>query len=590
MKLTLCPSRSGRVYTRCLRGSPWLLALALTLVWSLAASAQTAATLTIADDALIPIPAPGHLAVAVAAGVVLALAFQIILTNLSVAAGLNVASAVTSDKPRDRDDDGGSVVQTINNAFGIWTLVTASVALFFASWLAVELSLSPTFLMASVLGLVIWGVFYIIMVLFETRMVSSLVGSMVSMATAGLRSAYNVTSSIFTKSPEDRVVDTAAKVATTVKEELFGDLEVDDISKRIQKYIDQIEPQQFTPTQIRREILKLLDEVELRAVTTHEGEFMDKDTIIAHLRRRGGIKPEQMESVASGLQDAIRQIKDESGSGKQNVDKVADAAMRSVGVPDDEAQTFKTKIADYLRAAGKEQLQPEAIKRDLERLFTDPKGGLESLKQRALSVERADIARVISQRSDMNEQEVNQWIDRIYGAFQQWTGRASGAAQQAGQSARSMQQNLVTARDSAGQKLAEYAYGLGAPHLDYEGIKNDMLRLFTDPQAGADALIRRLKSLDREKIKAILSSSSRISDEQAEQLVARIEAARDTVIQKSEQMKTEIERRMQEARREALHAADEARKTAGTAGWWAFGTAVASAVAAVLGGIVSMQT
>jgi hypothetical protein len=47
------------------------------------------------------IPNAGHYVVAIIAGFVLAVAFQLILTNLSVAAGLEVASTVTNPKKPD---------------------------------------------------------------------------------------------------------------------------------------------------------------------------------------------------------------------------------------------------------------------------------------------------------------------------------------------------------------------------------------------------------------------------------------------------------------------------------------------------------
>jgi hypothetical protein len=112
--------------------------------------------------------------------------------------------------------------------------------------------------------------------------------------------------------------------------------------------------------------------------------------------------------------------------------------------------------------------------------------------------------------------------------------------------------------------------------------------MFSDPIGGADALLQRLKSVDRDTLKTIIASRRSISEEDAERIVRRIEDARDTVYRRAEQMKEEAERRVEEVRQEALHQAEEARKTAVVAAWWTFGTALMSGIAAAAGGYMAV--
>ena len=131
---------------------------------------------------------------------------------------------------------------------------------------------------------------------------------------------------------------------------------------------------------------------------------------------------------------------------------------------------------------------------------------------------------------------------------------------------------------------------MGRPELRYEGIKHDMQVLFHDPKAGADLLIRRLKAMDRDTLKAIVASRKDMSQEDAEHVVSQIEHARDEAIAKYEQMKTEVQHRMEDAKDKALHEAEEARQVARTAAWWTFGSALVSAAAAIVGGVLSTYT
>jgi ElaB/YqjD/DUF883 family membrane-anchored ribosome-binding protein len=278
--------------------------------------------------------------------------------------------------------------------------------------------------------------------------------------------------------------------------------------------------------------------------------------------------------VVGGIKSVAGTVKAEAQTGKAPAEKAADTVMQMAGVSGKEAQAYREKVEGYLRSTGKKELNPEGIKRDIEKLFTSPKEGMESLKNRVGGIDKSSLMALLSQRKDMSTDEARKVVDNvdrvlggIRGKAQQGAGQAQGAA--AGVQA----------------KIKDYLDSLGRPELRYEGIKNDVVTLFHDPKAGADALINRMKSIDRDSIKAILASREDISDQQAEQIVERVEAARDEVVNRAEQMRSEVERRVDQVKYEALREADETRKTAATAAWWVFGTAVVSAIAAVLGGM-----
>ena len=118
---------------------------------------------------------------------------------------------------------------------------------------------------------------------------------------------------------------------------------------------------------------------------------------------------------------------------------------------------------------------------------------------------------------------------------------------------------------------------MGRPELRYEGIKHDIQMLFHDPKAGADALIRRLRAMDRDTLKAIIASRRDVSEEDAEHIVSQMERARDETIAKYERMKEEVQHRIEDAKDRALREAEETRKAARNAAWWTFGSALTSA-------------
>jgi hypothetical protein len=99
--------------------------------------------------------------VALIAGVILAFAIQLVLTNLSVAAGITYLGHQPDSDSSSNHDSVGGTIRKIGTAVGIWTLVTVTIALLIASFLAVKLSLlvlSPG--LGAILGLVIWGAYF----------------------------------------------------------------------------------------------------------------------------------------------------------------------------------------------------------------------------------------------------------------------------------------------------------------------------------------------------------------------------------------------------------------------------------------------
>ncbi|MHB9029145.1 MAG: hypothetical protein ACYC9O_10270 [Candidatus Latescibacterota bacterium] len=520
---------------------------------------------------------------ALVAGLAIAAGLQLILTNLSVAAGISAVGPIrapgdhksTGDKEK-KDEGVMKTVQSFNSYFGIWTLVTASISLFFASWLAVELSFIPRSVVGAVIGLSIWGFFYTFIMVMEAAAISSMVGTTISVARSGFRAASDATVALFKKSPEDRAADAAVKIVESVRKEIFGDIDRDDIKHAIDKYVKELDLSRFQPQNVRREIAELLNDSEINAVITHEGPLLDREKITAHLETEKGMTREKAESAVKGVEDAISKIREEASMEKDRTSKVIDAAMRIAGISSEDAAASREKIENYLRATGKEQLNPEGIKQDLERLVTDPRGGIQAMKARLSSIDKSTVTAVLEQRPDISHDEAEKIVENIDRIAHDLQGR--------------VQETVRSSRESAVSKIHTYLDSLHREELSYEGIKQDMVRLYHDPKAGADALVRRLRSVDRDTLKAIVSSRKDISEQDAERIISRMESARDDVIDRAEKMRDEVESRLKDAEREAYHEAEEIRKTAATAAWWAFGTAVASGIAAALGGIVAVAT
>lgn len=221
--------------------------------------------------------------ICVIAGVLLAIGFQVLLTILSAAAGISLVGNVNrfnqndpskadGNTPSNRNAENGHgnktpAVVKIGGGLGIWTLITVSLSLFFASWLAVKLSLVADNTIGVTLGLVIWAAFFTLMAYLEMKSVSTLIGGIFHVALQGLRSSFRAVSSVFGSSPQVRTSQAIEDAATAVRKEIMESLDNSQLVDKLENYLDRMQAREPDYDRMRKELAGLLDEVELREVT-----------------------------------------------------------------------------------------------------------------------------------------------------------------------------------------------------------------------------------------------------------------------------------------------------------------------------------
>lgn len=93
--------------------------------------------------------------------------------------------------------------------------------------------------------------------------------------------------------------------------------------------------------------------------------------------------------------------------------------------------------------------------------------------------------------------------------------------------------------------------------------------------------------MDAQSIKALITNNDQISEDQLDEVVRKVESARDQVIAKANEIEKQVRDKVSEAEYMALAQAEAARKTAASAAWWVFGALVVSGAASALGGVLA---
>lgn len=196
--------------------------------------------------------------IALLSGIVLAFGFQLLLTNLSVAAGISYVGHSSSSRRSDSSDVG---MGKIGIAVGAWTLITVSLALFSACWLAIKLSLYNSVLLGAITGLVIWGTYFSLLFWVSSTTVGSLIGSVVKTATASFNALVGTATAAFgAKSASNQVIETAEAVAATIRREMAQTLDDGELLDSLRDYVTTLRSPELQTNDLETEFERLIQD------------------------------------------------------------------------------------------------------------------------------------------------------------------------------------------------------------------------------------------------------------------------------------------------------------------------------------------
>ncbi|MCC3597470.1 MULTISPECIES: MFS transporter [unclassified Microcoleus] len=303
------------------------------------------------------------------------------------------------------------------------------------------------------------------------------------------------------ESSRDRVISKAQELQEQAKSK------AQEVRQKVEEYLRNTNKEELNPEAIEREFQTLLSDPQagLKALRERLSQF-DRDTLVQLLSQRQDLSEEQV----NGAIDKIESVRDNIIHAPQIV---ADKAKQQY-------EEVTTKIGEYLRHTNLEELDPEGINRDLTKLFENPKEGALALRERLSQVDRETLVKLLSQREDLSEEQINRTIDRVQDSIRSIVKSPRRLASRA----------QKTVKDFQGS-LENYLRNTDKEELNPDGIKRDLQLLFNEPGAGMQSLGDRLKHFDRGTLVALLSQREDISEEEANQIADRIESVRNEFVE-----------------------------------------------------------
>ena len=465
--------------------------------------------------------------VALISGLVLAFAFQILLTNLSVAAGISYLGRSSDDHDHAHESGStGGTIRKIEFAVGLWTLVTVTIAVFVACLLAVKLSLLSSAGLGAIVGLVIWGAYFVLLVWFSSTTVGSLVGSLVNSATSGFQAILGTaTAAVGAKAINQQVVSTAEAAAAAVRRELGSAIDPTHIRDSIEDYLEKIRPPQLDLTHIRGEFEKLVNDPELQSIagSTSPTEVMerlrhiDRNTFLNLISSRTDLSKKD----ASRLVDQLESVWQKTLGQFQRKDPTAEMmeylkTVQSGAVNTNELNAKLDRLTEEVRRQGQMQ-QPQQS--GMAAMSQPPKEPA-SMVDRAMQF--ATLMGTVMGRTDLADLDV----EKILGQLKTAKDKVTEGAQQVGSQVAEKAPGFSPIKaDVENYLLNTYSW-----HLNRETLETEFRDVLYDPEANPAIVRRQLEQLNRGDFVNLLTQRGDLSVSRVAEAADQLETIRSATL------------------------------------------------------------
>jgi hypothetical protein len=448
-----------------------------------------------------------HLVVGLLAGIMMAFAFQLLLTNLSVA-----LVATPGDVPVDIDgDDDDSLMDTvrgIETKVGLGVLVTATIALFAASYLAVRFSLVDDAFIGALVGVTIWATYFTVLVWLGSNAVGSLMGSIVSTATSGIQGLMGTaTGAIGASVAKNQAISTAEEITAAVRRELTSGIDATSIQKTLQSSLSGLKVPDLDVDKIGSQFEQLIKESDLQDFANSDLlKNIDRQTFVDLASSRTDLSKQDINKIADKLESTWKQVS--HGGGKTDVPSQLKSLFDTVSAENFNPDELTTQLQSIVKSSN----------------IGGGNGG--SLAERALEVGLSTLVGKVVQNanlSDVDVEKVATQVNKIKSAVL--------SSKTAGQDSPDSDTTEETRPFSVIQAdLQDYLLSAPAWKLSQANIKEEFKDVVFDPQADPAAIRQQLEPIDRNYFVQTLSMRDDLQSDSIEALATYFDEAKSEVL------------------------------------------------------------
>ncbi len=417
----------------------------------------------------------GQVVVTILAGLLMAIAFQFLLTNLGIALGITVVSfrpkpiatqtseALASEdefdaEPDAEPDEAGHgpssrvILQAVGIATGLSILLTVSGVLAIACFLAVRLSSTPDPVVGGILGILIWAAYVLLLTWVSSVAVGSVVDTALSSVTTGFRQLTSAVRTLLNRDSTTplQAAPSSQEVTETVRQQVDAALAAMDLRQPLDDYLatlaasssdgakDGANPAHSADTTpIRSGSTRSIPKASANGQSTRRvtSEFPNRPPVMAGATAAAGFEPSSLLSglggqlrsllpqvdVPQAAQWALQQALDQVDLSEWDLERLWHQIQASSS--DDQSSDAPNVSPDfnlirldaetYLRRAQPWELQPDILQTDFADVLYDSEAAPHHILPWLAALDRPFYIQQLQQRHDLEPDQIDQIADQL---------------------------------------------------------------------------------------------------------------------------------------------------------------------------------
>ncbi len=471
---------------------------------------------------------------ALLSGVLLAFAFQLLLTNLGVAIGISALgggsdSGESSSNSSHSDSSNpasspSAMIRKIETGLGLATLISVSISLFFACWLAVQLSLvGANAAIGMILGLVIWATYFSLLVFVSSTTIGSLVGSVVNTATAGFQALLGTATSAIGgtgaalgtvlggMTAKNQTVSTAEAAARAIRKELTKGLDPEGIREKLEDYVENLRPPQLDYKKIQSEIEDVLKDPRFQELSSGDLKSINRQTFIDLVSSRSDLSKDEVNRISSLIENIWHGATKNLPS-RHNIEDLVNF-VKEATTDQLVGDEFNQKLDGLVTEARKHRQTQE---QGQEKSSEGQNSPLQLLNS-GLTSSLSSMIGIVLGRTDLSDLDVQSVLENIKSA----RGKLSEQGEKVTQQLSGSDTFSPVRADVENYLLNTYSWRMSEANLAQE-----FRDVIYDPEADPSAIAQELKKLDRAYFSDLLKQRGVFTVERIEQISNSLEAIR----------------------------------------------------------------
>lgn len=540
----------------------------------------------IADDVIVD----SNFLIAIIAGVILALAFQFILTAISVAAGVTAVGDIKKNYAKSKAEPGDSSVKEeykfdqdyssgtsmgvkITTAFGIWSVVTTSIALFGATALALNLNIIESEWTNITTALVIWGLFFLLLFYLEAKIASTLIGNLISAATSGLRSSANMIGSMFAPSPEKKVENVLGNTIDKIRKEFNNGLNTDKLSKVLDNFLNRVDNKIPDYDNLKNDLEGIAKKSRNKNTS---GKWMAVQQVLTKMiAENSDSNDSEKKGKAQRLQEVLNTVVSKYNESPGKVEGIKNVVEEFTDMERQQIDRRINDLKDYFSSTSDKGLSKSSLQDKVKEILNEPNVAISMISDNYNKLDRKTIIDLLDKNTNLKREELENYAERISSTVQSVTKEFD----------KENENRLVKRME---MRVANFFDSTERDELDFNLLKDDVKKIMDNPKDSLEVIKKRFSTFDNNTLRALVTNNKYIKEENIDTIIETIENGKKEVMDKVAQIETTAGQQMQIAKRKAIIQAEHARATASSAAWWLVLSTILSAVAAIAGGMVAL--